>query len=150
MPGTCARRVGDAATLHFILRPSFPDLANGAETVSGRAPPERGRLAGLAFYNYGHLRLASLDHIKAALAVLELVAGGRSSGATRSEACYHFSSRLVGRARMAQLLVRDLDPAVVARLKEKARQNRRSLQGEVKAILEEAAERATREEALGR
>ena len=49
---------------------------------------------------------------------------------------------------MAQLLVRDLDPAVVARLKEKARQNRRSLQGEVKAILEEAAARATRKEAL--
>ena len=37
---------------------------------------------------------------------------------------------------MAQLLVRDLDPAVVARLKDKARQNQRSLQGEVKAILE--------------
>ncbi len=49
---------------------------------------------------------------------------------------------------MAQLLVRDLDPAVVARLKEKARQNQRSLQGEVKAILEEAAARATRDEAL--
>ncbi len=49
---------------------------------------------------------------------------------------------------MAQLLVRDLDPAVVARLKDKARQNRRSLQGEVKAILEEAAQRATRDEAL--
>ncbi len=49
---------------------------------------------------------------------------------------------------MAQLLVRDLDPAVVARLKDKARQNHRSLQGEVKAILEEAAQRATREEAL--
>jgi plasmid stability protein len=49
---------------------------------------------------------------------------------------------------MAQLLVRDLDPAVVARLKDKARQNQRSLQGEVKAILEEAAARATRQEAL--
>ena len=49
---------------------------------------------------------------------------------------------------MAQLLVRDLDPAVVARLKEQARQNHRSLQGEVKAILEEAAARATRDEAL--
>ena len=49
---------------------------------------------------------------------------------------------------MAQLLVRDLDPAVVARLKERARQNHRSLQGEVKAILEQAAETATREEAL--
>ena len=49
---------------------------------------------------------------------------------------------------MAQLLVRDLDPAVVARLKERARQSHRSLQGEVKAILEQAAETATREEAL--
>jgi plasmid stability protein len=49
---------------------------------------------------------------------------------------------------MAQLLVRDLDPAVVARLKEKAHQNQRSLQGEVKAILEEAAARATPAEAL--
>ena len=54
----------------------------------------------------------------------------------------------LSRATMAQLLVRDLDPAVVARLKEKARQNQRSLQGELKAILEEAAARATRDEAL--
>lgn len=49
---------------------------------------------------------------------------------------------------MAQILVRDLDEALVARLKERARQNHRSLQGEVKAILEEAAPRATRVEAL--
>ena len=49
---------------------------------------------------------------------------------------------------MAQLLVRDLAPQVVARLKEQARQNHRSLQGEVKAILEQAAATATREEAL--
>ena len=44
---------------------------------------------------------------------------------------------------MAQILVRDLDDALVARLKERARQNHRSLQGEVKAILEEAAPMAT-------
>ena len=37
---------------------------------------------------------------------------------------------------MAQLLVRDLDDRVVARLKERARRNRRSLQTETKAILE--------------
>jgi antitoxin FitA len=49
---------------------------------------------------------------------------------------------------MAQLLVRDLDAKVVARLKDQARQNHRSLQGEVKAILEQAAETATRGEAL--
>jgi plasmid stability protein len=40
---------------------------------------------------------------------------------------------------MPQLLVRDLDPAVVERLKQRARRHGRSLQGEVKAILEAAA-----------
>jgi plasmid stability protein len=41
---------------------------------------------------------------------------------------------------MAQVLVRDLDPAVVTRLKERARQHGRSLQREAKAILEQAAD----------
>ena len=49
---------------------------------------------------------------------------------------------------MAQILLRGLDDALVARLKERARQNHRSLQGEVKAILEEAAPMATKAEAL--
>ena len=49
---------------------------------------------------------------------------------------------------MAQILVRDLDDALVARLKERARENDRSLQGEVRAILEEAGAEATRSEAL--
>jgi antitoxin FitA len=49
---------------------------------------------------------------------------------------------------MAQILVRDLDDALVARLKQRARENHRSLQGEVKAILEEAGAQATRAEAL--
>lgn len=40
---------------------------------------------------------------------------------------------------MAQVLVRDLDPAVVARLKEAARRRGRSLQTEVKTLLERAA-----------
>jgi plasmid stability protein len=40
---------------------------------------------------------------------------------------------------MAQILVRGLDDALVAPLKDRARQNRRSLQGEVRAILEEVA-----------
>ena len=48
---------------------------------------------------------------------------------------------------MAQILVRDLDDAVVARLKARAKANHRSLQGEVKAILErEAPPRMTAEE----
>lgn len=42
---------------------------------------------------------------------------------------------------MAQILVRDLDEAVVEELKARAAANNRSLQGEVKAILEDAAER---------
>jgi plasmid stability protein len=44
---------------------------------------------------------------------------------------------------VAQILVRGLDDALVARLKERAKLNHRSLQGEVKAILEEAAAQAT-------
>ncbi|MCC2666012.1 MAG: hypothetical protein K0S35_3934 [Geminicoccaceae bacterium] len=64
------RRAGDAAALNFILRPSFPDLANGAETVAAVRRLEPLRPAGIAFYNYGHLRLASLDHVTAALAAL--------------------------------------------------------------------------------
>lgn len=49
---------------------------------------------------------------------------------------------------MPQLLVRDLDEVVLDRLKDRARQNRRSLQGEAKAILEASAAVYTREEAL--
>ena len=48
---------------------------------------------------------------------------------------------------MAQVLVRDLDPEVVGRLKEQARQHGRSLQGEVRSILERAAETYTMSEA---
>lgn len=42
---------------------------------------------------------------------------------------------------MAQILVRDLDDALVSRLKEQAKENHRSLQGEVKAILERGVRR---------
>jgi plasmid stability protein len=40
---------------------------------------------------------------------------------------------------MAQILVRDLSPHIVARLKNRAERNGRSLQDEVKAILKSAA-----------
>lgn len=40
---------------------------------------------------------------------------------------------------MPQMLVRDLEPEVIERLKRRARLHGRSLQKEVKAILEEAA-----------
>jgi hypothetical protein len=48
---------------------------------------------------------------------------------------------------MTQMLVRDLDPEVVERLKERARSNGRSLQKEVRAILEGAARTYTMAEA---
>jgi plasmid stability protein len=44
---------------------------------------------------------------------------------------------------MAQLLIRDLDAKTIERLKERAKLNRRSLQGELRLILE-------REAAVGR
>ena len=50
---------------------------------------------------------------------------------------------------MAQLLVRDLDIETINRLKERAKLYHRSLQGEAKLILEEAAGRITMEEARG-
>jgi plasmid stability protein len=40
---------------------------------------------------------------------------------------------------MAQILVRDLDPEVVERLKNRAKRDGRSLQAEVKLVLEQAA-----------
>ncbi len=40
---------------------------------------------------------------------------------------------------MAQILVRDLEPAVVQRLKDRARRNQRSLEAEVRLILTSAA-----------
>ena len=48
---------------------------------------------------------------------------------------------------MTQVLVRDLDAAVVERLKERARHHGRSLQKEAKAILEAAAAAMTMDEA---
>ena len=39
---------------------------------------------------------------------------------------------------MAQLLIRDIEPAVIKRLKRRAKQHHRSLQGELKSIVEAA------------
>ena len=43
---------------------------------------------------------------------------------------------------MAQILVRDLDPETIERLKARAKEHHRSLQGEAKRILEDAAARS--------
>jgi antitoxin FitA len=48
---------------------------------------------------------------------------------------------------MAEVLVRDLDASVVEKLKARAAANGRSLQAELKAILEEQARQVTKAEA---
>jgi len=51
---------------------------------------------------------------------------------------------------MAQILIRGLGEATVRRLKERARRAGRSLQGEVKRLLEREARQGTIDEALER
>ena len=51
---------------------------------------------------------------------------------------------------MAQVLVRDLDPAIVEKLKARAADHGRSLQAELKAILEAQASQVTKAEACTR
>jgi hypothetical protein len=60
------QRIGPNARLSAILRPTHPDLAGGTETVAAARALKAGGVEGLAFYNYGHWRLAALDHVKAA------------------------------------------------------------------------------------
>ncbi|MSP62577.1 MAG: Arc family DNA-binding protein [Myxococcales bacterium] len=49
---------------------------------------------------------------------------------------------------MAQLLIRDLDPSVVDKIKARAQRHGRSLQGELKTIVMEAARSAADPRAL--
>ncbi|MDA0231009.1 MAG: hypothetical protein O3B21_12580 [Proteobacteria bacterium] len=71
--GDVRRRVGPEAKLNFILRPTYPDLANGAETVAAAKVLKDAGASGLAFYNYGHMALASLDYVRDALKVFDPV-----------------------------------------------------------------------------
>lgn len=61
------QRVGEAP-LNAILRPTFPDLGNGAQTLEAIAALKAGGVEGLAFYAYGHWRLPVLDTVKAGFA----------------------------------------------------------------------------------
>jgi len=75
--------------------------------------------------------------------VVMMCFGPRSSQRTLDkveDVCYHFDSTHHRRdSAMPQLLVRDLDTGTVERLKLRAQRHGRSLQGEVKAILQAAA-----------
>lgn len=61
------RRLKGAGTLRGILRPSHPDIANKAEFVAAVAALRDGGVEGLSFYNWGHLRRASIGWIGDAL-----------------------------------------------------------------------------------
>jgi len=65
------RRLDGAGRLRGILRPGHPDLDNRAAVVAAVAALHDGEVEDIAFYNYGHLRQASLDWMGAALAALD-------------------------------------------------------------------------------
>lgn len=62
------QRIGEAAPLDAVLRPTYPDLAGGAETVAAVEALKAGGVEGLAFYAYGHWRPTALDQVKAGFA----------------------------------------------------------------------------------
>lgn len=61
------RTAGAQAELGFILRPTWPHVNGAAELATCVAAARRSGTDRLAFYNYGHMRLQSLDWIAAAL-----------------------------------------------------------------------------------
>jgi len=65
------RRAGPDARLHFILRPTGPDVGGGTETAEAVRKLLEVGMEGVAFYNYGHMRLANLGHVREALALLD-------------------------------------------------------------------------------
>ena len=62
------RRVGAEARLNAILRPSHPDLSDGAEAPAAARLLRRAGIEGIAFYNYGHWRAPALERVRQALA----------------------------------------------------------------------------------
>lgn len=58
---------GAAAKVGFILRPTWPHVNGAAQLAACVAAARRSGTDRLAFYNYGHMRLRSLDWIAAAL-----------------------------------------------------------------------------------
>lgn len=65
------RRVGDVGRLRAVLRPSHPDLRNGDMVAQAVQTLSAAGIEDVGFYNYGHLRPASLDWMAAALSDLE-------------------------------------------------------------------------------
>jgi len=61
------RRVGPDVKLRGILRPAYPDLASKQEFLAAIDALREGGVDEFGFYNFGHLRRASLDWIGSAL-----------------------------------------------------------------------------------
>ena len=64
------RRVGNAGELRGILRPAHPELKSRGEVVAAVEALRDTGITDVAFYNYGHVRSASLGWIADALSVL--------------------------------------------------------------------------------
>jgi hypothetical protein len=65
------RRLNGAGTLRGILRPGFPDFESRTELVAAAQALREAGVSGIAFYNYGLLRLSNLSWIADALAVFD-------------------------------------------------------------------------------
>jgi hypothetical protein len=65
------RRIAGAGRLRGILRPAHPDLSSRQDVIAAVAALAEAGIDDIAFYNWGHLRAASLDWMAAALAALE-------------------------------------------------------------------------------
>lgn len=62
------RRLGSTEKLRGILRPAYPDLGDQLSVNAAVSTLREAAVDGISFYNYGHLRTASLDWMGNALA----------------------------------------------------------------------------------
>jgi hypothetical protein len=64
------RRLRGAGRLRGILRPAYPDLNGRGAVIAAALALRQAEIRDIAFYNYGHIRAASLEWIAAALAII--------------------------------------------------------------------------------
>ena len=57
---------GTSARIGYILRPTYPNLTSAADVRAAVAAVAADQANSVAFYNYGHMRLTTLDWIKGA------------------------------------------------------------------------------------
>ena len=61
------RQIGERARLHVVLRPSHPDCPDEGNLSQKVGAVLEGGANGIAFYNYGHIRLGHLAWVRRAL-----------------------------------------------------------------------------------